>query len=40
VISRLGKAGIRLGTGQPSVALANRPVPIDPVNARLVRSIG
>jgi CubicO group peptidase (beta-lactamase class C family) len=30
---------IRLGTGQPSVALANRLVPIEPVNARLVRSI-
>ena len=27
---------IRLGTGQPSVALANRLVPIEPVNARLV----
>jgi len=30
---------IRLGTGQPSVALANRQVPIEPVNARLVRRI-
>ena len=28
---------VRLGTGQPSVALANRRVPIEPVNARLVR---
>jgi CubicO group peptidase (beta-lactamase class C family) len=27
---------IRLSTGQPSVALANRLVPIEPVNARLV----
>jgi hypothetical protein len=30
---------IRLDTGQPSVALANRRVPIEPVNARLVRPI-
>ncbi|MGH3122102.1 MAG: serine hydrolase [Streptosporangiaceae bacterium] len=30
---------IRLSTGQPSVALANRLVPIEPVNARLVRPI-
>jgi hypothetical protein len=28
-----------MGTGQPSVALANRLVPIEPVNARLVRPI-
>jgi hypothetical protein len=27
---------IPLSTGQPSVALANRLVPIEPVNARLV----
>jgi CubicO group peptidase (beta-lactamase class C family) len=30
---------IRMSTGQPSVALANRLVPIEPVNARLVRPI-
>jgi CubicO group peptidase (beta-lactamase class C family) len=30
---------IRLGTGQPSVALANRLVPIEPGNARLVRPV-
>ena len=30
---------LRLSTGQPSVALANRLVPIEPVNARLVRPI-
>ncbi len=30
---------IRLGTGQPSVALTNRLVPIEPVNGRLVRPI-
>lgn len=30
---------IRLSTGQPSVALANRLVPIEPVNARLVRPV-
>jgi hypothetical protein len=30
---------IRLSTGQPSVALANRLVPIEPVSARLVRPI-
>jgi hypothetical protein len=30
---------IRKSTGQPSVALANRLVPIEPVNARLVRPI-
>jgi CubicO group peptidase (beta-lactamase class C family) len=30
---------VRLSTGQPSVALANRLVPIEPVNARLVRPI-
>jgi CubicO group peptidase (beta-lactamase class C family) len=30
---------IRLGTGQPSVALANRLVPIEPVNARLIRPV-
>jgi hypothetical protein len=30
---------IRLSTGRPSVALANRLVPIEPVNARLVRPI-
>jgi hypothetical protein len=29
---------VRLGTGQPSVALANRRIPIEPVNARLVRA--
>jgi hypothetical protein len=28
---------VRLGTGQASVALASRRVPIEPVNARLVR---
>jgi CubicO group peptidase (beta-lactamase class C family) len=31
---------IRTSTGQPSVALANRLVPIEPVNARLVRPAG
>ena len=31
---------IRRSTGQPSVALANRLVPIEPVNARLVRPPG
>ena len=30
---------IRMSTGQPSVALANRLVPIEPVNARLARPI-
>jgi hypothetical protein len=30
---------IRLGTRQPSVALANRRFPIEPVNIRLVRPI-
>jgi CubicO group peptidase (beta-lactamase class C family) len=30
---------VRLSTGQPSVALANRLVPIEPVNIRLVRAI-
>ena len=30
---------VRLSTGQPSVALANRLVPIEPVNARLVRPV-
>lgn len=30
---------IRMSTGQPSVALANRLVPIEPVNARLVRPV-
>ena len=30
---------LQLSTGQPSVALANRLVPIEPVNARLVRPI-
>ena len=29
---------VRLSTGQPGVALANRLVPIEPVNARLVRA--
>jgi CubicO group peptidase (beta-lactamase class C family) len=29
---------VRLSTGQPSVALANRLVPIEPVNVRLVRA--
>jgi hypothetical protein len=28
---------VRLSSGQPSAALANRRVPIEPVNARLVR---
>ena len=31
---------IRRSTGQPSVALANRLVPVEPVNARLVRPVG
>ena len=30
---------IRMSTGQPSVALANRLVPVEPVNARLVRPV-
>ena len=30
---------VRMSTGQPSVALANRLVPIEPVNARLARPI-
>jgi hypothetical protein len=30
---------IRLSAGEPRVALANRLVPIEPVNARLVRPI-
>jgi len=30
---------IRISTGQPSAALANRLVPIEPVNARLVRPV-
>jgi hypothetical protein len=30
---------IRMSTGQPSVALANRLVPIEPANARLLRPV-
>ena len=30
---------VRMSTGQPSVALANRLVPVEPVNARLVRPV-